>query len=167
MTAAGTGLCANPGGALPISPAVPNRVESAEHRVGDVPTDWWLAPGQLFDGEAMVSDRAIRISGDRIVKITPKAMAGHDGAPVRTTSRIAAPGFFDVKSMAVAVYCSTPTRRLQALRSSEQRIAGRRASFLPTFITDSMNGWSRQRRQQSPPSEAMALLASSRGPYQP
>src|SRR5687768_13547510 len=59
--------------------------------------DWWLVPRALHDGSNLRHDRALRLSGGQISHVGGAGEAGHDGAPVFRTPRIASPGFFDVQ----------------------------------------------------------------------
>ena len=102
-----------------------------------VTVDWWLAPRQIFDGDALRNGLALRISSKRIAAVSPASEAGADGAPVWRTECLATPGFFDVQinGGGGVLFNTTPTVEGLAAIAAAHRATGTTA-FLPTLITD-------------------------------
>jgi N-acetylglucosamine-6-phosphate deacetylase len=98
---------------------------------------FWLAPGRLFDGEAVQVGRALRIANGRVAEIVSASDAGRDGLPVWRTECLASPGFFDVQinGGGGVLFNANPT--VEGLRAiaAAHRASGTTA-LLPTLITD-------------------------------
>lgn len=98
---------------------------------------WWLAPKQLFDGETLCKDRALRIASGRIDGLFPASEAGKDGLPVWRTNGLAVPGFFDVQvnGGGGVLFNADPTAAgLRAIAAAHR--PGGTTALLPTLITD-------------------------------
>lgn len=100
-------------------------------------SDWWLAPGQLFDGEMLATGRALRIAAGRIAAVAPLAEAGRDGAEVVSHPGLAVPGYFDIQvnGGAGVLFNAAPDEAGLAAIGATHRGLGT-TSFLPTVITD-------------------------------
>jgi N-acetylglucosamine-6-phosphate deacetylase len=98
---------------------------------------WWLLPEEVFNGQAICANRAIRICNDQIVSTAPADRAGKDGAPVFYTSGLASPGFVDLQlnGGGGVLFNAMPNPEGLSVIAAAHRKGGT-TSFLPTLITD-------------------------------
>jgi len=99
--------------------------------------EWWLAPHELFNGQAIFENRGIRIRNDHIVATAPADRIGKDGAPVFAIEGLATPGFFDlqINGGGGALFNLLPTPEGLSIIAAAHQSSGT-TSFLPTLITD-------------------------------
>lgn len=101
-------------------------------------SEWWLAPGQLFDGEAIQKGQAVRISNGAIARVAPVSEAGKDDAPVWSApDLLLSPGFFDIQvngGGGVMLNSERTPEAMWAIAAAHR--PGGTTAILPTLITD-------------------------------
>lgn len=99
-----------------------------------MPTDGWLRPLAVFDGERLQHDCAVRIVSGRIAGIADRALAPSDTPQV---PEILTPGFVDlqVNGGGGVLFNASPTADgLRAIAAAHRQ--GGTSRLLPTVITD-------------------------------
>ena len=102
-----------------------------------LPADCWLVADQIFDGEKIRADLAVRISERHILDVAPKHEAGSDGAAVTVLAGLLSPGFFDIQVNGGGgiLFNSDPTAQGLLGIAAAHAVSGT-TSILPTLITD-------------------------------
>jgi N-acetylglucosamine-6-phosphate deacetylase len=97
---------------------------------------WWLCPAQLFDGDRLHADVALRIEGGAIADIAPTAELASSSIPVQRSDCIASPAFVDlqVNGGGGTLFNNDPSPTAIATISRAHQLGGTGA-WLPTLIT--------------------------------
>lgn len=97
---------------------------------------WWLQPAQLFDGERLRTDVALRIERGRVSAIAPAIESGRDGKPCWRSDSLACPAFVDlqVNGGGGVLFTHQPTAAALIAIGAAHRLGGT-GSWLPTLVT--------------------------------
>lgn len=97
---------------------------------------WWLHPAQVFDGEHMRTDVALRIENGRVAAVAPVSESRADGTPCWQSDCIACPAFIDlqVNGGGGRLFNNEPTpEALIAIAAAHRR--GGTGAWMPTLLT--------------------------------
>ncbi len=98
--------------------------------------DWWIIPDQVFCGDILSSDKALRILNGRVSQIVDRQNVPQEAA-VWKTQGVIAPGFFDIQinGGGGVLFNDVPSQQSIKSIADAHRQLGTTA-FLPTVITD-------------------------------